>query len=262
MLVPRLGVALLQTILGIALSPLGGDVQSDSVPAMAELNRVRPDLIHFLAVLPSLEAKESATSRHSLSGMPVREARTITEIRFMRSKSNAEEIVSEHYKVSQDGSYVPISLLAALPLSLNGEFDQMPKLLVSKEFTTCLDSKAVRQGTIIQLHMTSKAVAHAPNRCGIFGADFTCDLAIDAYSGRILRLTRRVGRETAASAKTAVLLDITYDPVTIAGETMSLPSRIYAEDEKEDTFLATYCEWHRYKATSTVLIPDGGALQK
>ncbi|MEZ2347661.1 hypothetical protein [Terriglobus sp. RCC_193] len=262
MLVRGLEVALVQTILGIALGLLKGDVQSDSVSAIAELDRVRPDLIHFLAVLPSLEAKESATSIHSLSGMPVREVRTTTEIRFMRSRSNAGEIASEHYKVSRDGNYVPISLFAVLPLSLTGEFDQMPKLLVSQEFSTCLDSKVVEHGTTIQLHLTSKAIVQAPNRCGIFGASFTCDLTIDAKSGHILRLTRRFGRETVLNSKAAVFLDIIYAPITIAGETMSLPSRIYAEDEKEDKFLATYSEWHRYKATSTVLVPDGGALQK
>jgi hypothetical protein len=237
-------------------------VASQAAPPVEKLLERLVDYARkYRANLPSLSCDESITTQDVRKGVVRKEVKIESTLREIRMDTGSEDFSERHHFNTVDG-HAPLARFN-VPYFVQGGFANA--LGFASNFTTdmaCYEYKisSLDEGKTLRLDLGVR-----PNN-----TDATCrdvfegyrkSVLIDAASGRITYLERTMSAKAAKDHKEAFFATMEYGPQKMGDETLWLPIRMTAHDDKgEGRMSVTYSNYHRYMAKATIVPNDAPTI--
>lgn len=205
--------------------------------------------------LPSLECDETMLSHRMKNGKVKEEIKVEATLRELRDKNEPGGFRDDYTFKSVDGKPAkPNFSIGTLPYFVYHAFanglvigESLLPACFSYRFAT-LDN-----GRTLQFNIDSKPGFRDPS-CKKIPDDYHKMMLIDAASGAVRRVERRMSPEFADHNLEIPYIVIDYAPQRLGEETFWLPMRFEAIDlHQQGGMIATYSNCHRYSVVSRIL---------
>jgi hypothetical protein len=252
--------SLISAFLLLVLVPLLTVGQETTGPQTSDEEQVRRVIAYTDAYrkrLPSLECDETMLSQKVRNGKVRRQVKIKATLRELRDEKEPggfrdeytfNSIGGKKAKPDFDTSTLPYFVYKAFANGIGIGESLLPACL-SYNFTKLDD------GRTLQLNIDSKANVHDAS-CSKIPDDYHKMMLIDAASGAVRRIERRVSPEFADYNLEIPYIAIDYAPQQLGEETFWLPTRFEAVDvHQQGEMIASYSNCHRYTVVSKIVVP-------
>jgi hypothetical protein len=242
---------------GAAIQQTSGQQTSQQTSNEEQVRQVIAYTQAYRQHLPSLECDETMVSQRVRNGKVRRQVKIKATLRELRDEKEPggfrdeytfNSIDGKKAKANFDTSTLPYFVYKAFANGIGIGESLLPACL-SYRFAT-LDNGRTRQFNIDSRQNFRDA------SCSKIPDDYHKMMLIDAGSGVVRRVERRMSADFADSNLEIPYIAIDFAPQKLGEETFWLPTRFDAVDlHQQGEMIATYSNCHRYTVVSKMVIP-------